>query len=126
MASETLDKWFPNTNGMICIVIFLAIPFLEINLRCQHFLHLNKFESNMIINLLHRQLKLYIFLPFMQNTCYLFHTWIHLIVKILPFVHPCFSHPCSVFIYNLSDTSRKCIRRFVPEHMANMRTWDNF
>ena len=46
MAFETQGKLFLSTNGMICIVVFPAAPFVEINHQYLHFLHLNKIIAN--------------------------------------------------------------------------------
>ena len=53
-------------------------------------------------------------------------TWIHLIVKVPPLIHPNFSYSSCILIDNLCHPSGESVGTFVPKHMANMGAGYNF
>ncbi len=65
---------------------------------------------------------------FLLSNCgdHLIITWIHLIIKVSPFIHPDLCYSSGIFIDNLSHSAWESVWTLVPEHMSNMGAWNNF
>lgn len=48
-------------------------------------------------------------------------TWIYLIIKFFPLVHPYFSESGVVMVYDFARSTRECVRCGFPEYVPDMR-----